>query len=362
MKMRDFFKVFLSVLFFASMGTKGVYCQVQRQVNSSTITKTTCALPSYIDEDSIGSLDWIYLERDDLERCTEQVINEENELTITNYYPQQPRWERDYEYQMGKSVSSKDGIVLYDHDGNEYSRLDDYNPGYILSQYEIEGYGIYNDLFDFDKEELIAMLQMAGYQVSEQDGFIIATYEDVEIAINLDELIVELRFFGEDDNDFFAEAGNKLQSSDRTDYVRTNNYVVPVKNTRVWYNTLPSEIPYEITEVESYLFYQVISENNTIVKTGNESIFNDCVKNSVTGIETTPQNTEIKIYPNPAATQLCVERFLQETADYAIYNIMGQTILQGKLSDDFSTINIEPLAKGMYYLKIAGKTMKFVKE
>jgi len=41
---------------------------------------------------------------------------------------------------------------------------------------------------------------------------------------------------------------------------------------------------------------------------------------------------------------------------------MGQLMMQGKLSDETTTINVESLASGMYFLRIAGKTVKFVKE
>jgi len=83
-----------------------------------------------------------------------------------------------------------------------------------------------------------------------------------------------------------------------------------------------------------------------------------------TGIteSTSSFSNKVTIYPNPTATQLYVNRINQETADYTIYNIMGQVILQGKLQGESSTINIEYLAKGMHYIKFAGKTLKFVKE
>jgi len=362
MEKSSFFKVFLSVLFLITIGTKGAYSQTQRQVNYSTITKTVCAIPSYIDEDSLSALDWIYMEKDDLEKCTEQIINEERELTIITYYPQQPRWENDYQYMMGKSVSSKDGTVLYDHDGNEYYRLDNYDPDYILSQYQIDDYGIYNSLFDMDKEELIGQLQMYGFQVSEENGFIIAAFEDMEIAINLDELIIEYRSFGEEDNEFFAEEGNKLEMSDRSDYKRINNYVVPIKNTRVHYSTLPSGIPYEITEEETYLFYQVINKNNTVVKTGNESIFNSCVKNSVNRIEIVQQNTDIKIYPNPTTGQLRITNYeLRENTIVEIFDIYGKNVTPLTSHSSPLILDISHLANGMYFLKIDNKTVKVVK-
>jgi hypothetical protein len=75
-----------------------------------------------------------------------------------------------------------------------------------------------------------------------------------------------------------------------------------------------------------------------------------------------------KIYPNPTNNQLHVAfTALQGEADYAIYSVVGQIVMQGKLQcrdaiNCVSTINVEPLAKGMYFLKIDNKTARFVKE
>jgi uncharacterized protein YjdB len=82
---------------------------------------------------------------------------------------------------------------------------------------------------------------------------------------------------------------------------------------------------------------------------------------NIVGIVETDYNASVRVYPNPAFTYLHVKFDSQELADYNIYSITGQIILQGKIKDN-SPINIESLAKGMYFLKIAGKTVKFVKE
>ena len=86
----------------------------------------------------------------------------------------------------------------------------------------------------------------------------------------------------------------------------------------------------------------------------------DVIVEGGTGIETIANNP-FRIFPNPAFTQLHVKLDTQETTDYNIYSVVGQIVLQGKIQDN-STINIESLARGMYFLKIAGKTVKFIKE
>ena len=70
----------------------------------------------------------------------------------------------------------------------------------------------------------------------------------------------------------------------------------------------------------------------------------------------------LKVYPNPTAEELKIENMdCQMETDFTVCSVTGQIILQGKLQDTISTINVEYLAKGVYYLRIADKTVKFVK-
>ena len=80
----------------------------------------------------------------------------------------------------------------------------------------------------------------------------------------------------------------------------------------------------------------------------------------ITGVRDT-EYSDIVVYPNPVVMQLHVKSSVQETADYAIFNVMGQPVMQGKLQGEITTINVESLSSGLYFLKIAGKTTKFVK-
>ena len=78
-----------------------------------------------------------------------------------------------------------------------------------------------------------------------------------------------------------------------------------------------------------------------------------------TGIEIFDTDV-IRIHPNPARTELHIILPSQDSADYTIFNIMGQTMQQGAIPQS-STINIESLPSGLYFLQISGTTVKFVK-
>ena len=74
------------------------------------------------------------------------------------------------------------------------------------------------------------------------------------------------------------------------------------------------------------------------------------------------RNTNYVVYPNPTTNQLRITNYeLRDGMGYSIYSVMGQKVLHGKLQDETTIINVESLAKGMYFLKIDGKTMKIIK-
>ena len=93
----------------------------------------------------------------------------------------------------------------------------------------------------------------------------------------------------------------------------------------------------------------------------NITIYPACDPSGV--LNTTNSNSPIVVYPNPTSTRLYVQLALQETADYTLYNVVGQIMMQDKLLNS-TFINIESLPEGIYYLKIIGKEngiVKFVK-
>ena len=81
----------------------------------------------------------------------------------------------------------------------------------------------------------------------------------------------------------------------------------------------------------------------------------------VSGIEEVAVN-KLVFYPNPVKNELIIKNEELRMGDYSIFNVSGQVLMQGQLLDETTTINVKELPNGMYFVKVGGKTGKFIKE
>lgn len=77
---------------------------------------------------------------------------------------------------------------------------------------------------------------------------------------------------------------------------------------------------------------------------------------SVTGIQESTLSNSFSIYPNPANNIIHINTSTSLTNEsYNIVNTLGQTVLDGKLENEHSIINIETLQSGIYFLQLGDK-------
>ena len=73
--------------------------------------------------------------------------------------------------------------------------------------------------------------------------------------------------------------------------------------------------------------------------------------------------TEIKLYPNPTTSILNVSS-VTENATFKVYNLLGQTVMNGKLSNNL--IDVSNFSAGVYILELTDKdtttTNRFIKQ
>jgi len=84
------------------------------------------------------------------------------------------------------------------------------------------------------------------------------------------------------------------------------------------------------------------------------------------GINNLSLDNYLNVYPNPTKTSITITNKTNLTGKkYIITNLVGQTVLSGKLNLDETIINLESLQSGMYLLSIDGmnkQSMKVIKE
>ena len=60
----------------------------------------------------------------------------------------------------------------------------------------------------------------------------------------------------------------------------------------------------------------------------------------------------MQIYPNPVNTVLTVMNSRYPELVYRFYDVSGQQLLIGSLSNTMNTINVESYARGVYFLQL----------
>ena len=91
-----------------------------------------------------------------------------------------------------------------------------------------------------------------------------------------------------------------------------------------------------------------------------------CVKDVTTGTGTDNSTPKIKFYPNPVKDYLVIECAEYKNINVLIFNIIGEQMLYGVLTDRITEIDISALPKGVYFLRSSDEHLtiqqKLIKE
>jgi hypothetical protein len=107
------------------------------------------------------------------------------------------------------------------------------------------------------------------------------------------------------------------------------------------------------------------SARNLLISTYGWTISDSGLDLGCTTLDTEEFDTSsLKLYPNPVLSILNVKTdYNLINQPYTIVDGLGRVVLNGKINDVESTINVEQLSKGIYYLKVSdNRASKFIKE
>ena len=127
--------------------------------------------------------------------------------------------------------------------------------------------------------------------------------------------------------------------------------------------------PQNTTNMDFWFGYQAddtpgfyVGNNSTQTSATDNYIWATLVKPNIEGLTVEEQvavtNTKMEVYPNPAVNQLNVR--LENDAEIAVFNIMGQNVLNLQGVKGVNTININDLTSGVYFISAGTATQKFI--
>lgn len=79
---------------------------------------------------------------------------------------------------------------------------------------------------------------------------------------------------------------------------------------------------------------------------------------NILGVPDNEITGNLDIYPNPASTVITIMNGRYPNLVYRFYNIVGQQLMKGNISNTFNEINVETLSEGIYFLHLIDEDSK----
>lgn len=347
-----------------------------RTVFETTLTTSVFAVPKDTKVEELSDMDLNKMIAEDKIVEKETFIDDNYQMNIISIFPQMPRWENDYEFEIGKTIINKEGLFFYNHqDSLIYSNKDTVEINMnedSLNKYDflnidsilVDYYGL-NKMFSIDLQYYIDLYDEIGFTtLINSEGAFSAINDSIEIYINPKKLITETRYFDYNGNITF---------SDWRRFQKIDTYVIPLVNVLTTYENLFSGIRLQRSDITEYTKYKILDKDGTeIVFYEKEEQIVKKKNGSLEFSEYTPvekKNGELIVYPNPANSLINIELpyYASEKNDIEILNSMGLIVKRENnvLSGSRITINISDLKPGIYLIRNGSegkwKTTKFVK-
>lgn len=356
----------LSLLLILTFNFSTIYSQIPlRQVYFTTTTSFKFAVPLETDMNQITDLDLVKMIIKEKTERVEMVIDLNQELSITNFYDQMPRYDYDYEYGIGKVITNQYGTTLFDHEGIEVNYSPNENPDldFIIDLDAISHYGLM-PAFETDLTFYAEAFTNLGFatSISDEREFFAIT-DTSEFYINPTKQIMEIRYF----------KGGLLELSDWKKYQTIDGKTIPLIFIRTTYENLTNNIRLQKSEIIKYQHYSVLNEKgDMVVEYTSQSANNE--KNEGISIaqykDILKKSPSLVVFPNPAIDEIAVSipSSFAEIITVEIINLLGKVVYsdQQVMSGSSIRINVSNLQSGVYILR-CGKgnswnTNRFIKQ
>jgi hypothetical protein len=78
--------------------------------------------------------------------------------------------------------------------------------------------------------------------------------------------------------------------------------------------------------------------------------------------EVATDETSLVVYPSPATDFIHLKNAPAGELNITVYTLTGAMLMNNKLTDNSQQIDIRPLAKGIYLLRVNTEILKFAKQ
>jgi len=203
------------------------------------------------------------------------------------------------------------------------------------------------DLSDYEGEAIYV-----GIQCVSSDAFILLV-DDVSIGTTTAKFAVNnnTAIIGSANRDFvYTEMNNKLENKSNSNFKSTSSLELLGYNVFRDGSMINDGLVEEMQYVDADAPIGTVEYYVTAVYTGGESDPSNMVTIVVTNIIDNAENT-IKIYPNPAYDVINIEA-ANDVKMIRIMNMVGQTVYSNAVQNPNSTINVNELESGVYFLQV----------
>lgn len=337
-----------------------------RQVVYTTTTSKVFAVPKNVSiEEEVTTYDLTKMTSIDKNQRRIFSVGQDGKAEIITWFLETPRYEYDYEFGVGSSITNEKGTRLYDHDGNMIHEIlnDQPNPDFRIEPDIIPGLGLIN-LFSQGLDQWRTALELQDYTVSfNPDGSeLIAVNDSMEIYINPSRLTFETRLFRD----------SLMEYSDWNKYQNVDGKIIPLVSVLTTYDLLENHTRFQQSEVTRYNSYYILNQTGDTVVAYFSSATTAEKKADIQIArfeEQVMKNGSLKVFPNPATQeiQVSIPAFIGATVDLEILSMQGSLIsrVENLSTNTIHSVDVSNLQPGGYLLRCGKdgrwKSAKFVK-
>ena len=324
------------------------------------------AVPEGTDMNKLAEIDIATLKLPESKEYFELIIDDNNKLKTVINNMQEPESYYDIHNSIKQTEIDEYGITFHDYYGEiTFTPYEEERENLELNEEIIKYWGTATNLFNGNMEELAKQFIMEDWQTVFAGSQLAVFKDTIEFLFDFETLYVGTLIFDKAGTLQYVHGKFFERIKDKEEFI------IPLAEEIVTYDEFPhSGIRYQKTEIKDYVTYMIREGKEVIVNVKRET--DETPEKGIEVYQFSEMETidfNLKVYPNPASTQITLE-FLSSTddpVDIEIFNIAGASVLNSKgVTGNTATFDIAGLNTGVYIVHCrqneVTKAVKFIKQ